>query len=55
MAVFTDDMTGGMTARPGMLSMLAVLSAQKRETVVIIDDISRLARSLQAHFGVKRH
>ncbi|MEM1275317.1 MAG: recombinase zinc beta ribbon domain-containing protein [Pseudomonadota bacterium] len=39
-----------MTARPGMLAMLAHLRKHRRNPhVVIIDDISRLARGLEAH------
>lgn len=52
--VFTDDMTGGNTSRPGMLAMLAFLKQQKiKPTVVIIDDISRLARGLEAHLELR--
>lgn len=52
--VFTDDMTGGNTARPGMIAMLAYLKKQKNKpTVVIIDDISRLARGLAAHLELR--
>ncbi|WP_088636192.1 recombinase family protein, partial [Phaeobacter sp. 22II1-1F12B] len=52
--VFTDDMTGGNTARPGMIAMLAYLKHQKiKPTVVIIDDISRLARGLEAHLELR--
>ena len=52
--VFTDDMTGGNTARPGMIAMLGYLKQQKiKPTVVIIDDISRLARGLEAHLELR--
>lgn len=52
--VFTDDMSGSLTARPGMKAMLAFLR-QHRGTphVVIIDDISRLARGLEAHLQLR--
>lgn len=54
LSVFTDDMTGGKTSRPGMLAMLAYLKLQKdKPTVVIIDDISRLARGLEAHLELR--
>ena len=51
--VFRDDASGGITDRPGMLSMLAFLKKQKTPHVVIIDDISRLARSLEAHLQLR--
>ncbi len=53
--VFTDDMTGSLTTRPGMQSMLSFLrkSSRKEEIVVIIDDISRLARGIEAHLQLR--
>ena len=52
--VFTDDMTGGKTSRPGMMAMHSYLKARKGKTaVVIIDDISRLARGLEAHLQLR--
>jgi DNA invertase Pin-like site-specific DNA recombinase len=52
--VFTDDMSGSISTRPGMKAMLAFLR-QHRGTphVVIIDDISRLARGLEAHLKLR--
>lgn len=48
--VFKDDKSGSLIERPGMKAMLTYLSQhRKRSMVVIIDDISRLARSLDAH------
>lgn len=53
-AAFSDDMSGGNSARPGMMDMLAFLKKQKlKPTIVIIDDISRLARGLQAHLELR--
>ncbi|MEP2829669.1 MULTISPECIES: recombinase family protein [Alphaproteobacteria] len=53
-AVFKDDMSGGIAARPGMSAMLAFLNKhRKKEPVVIIDDISRLARGLEAHLALR--
>ncbi len=55
--VFTDDMTGKATARPGMQSMLGYLhmnAGKASEIVVIIDDISRLARGLTAHLELRQ-
>jgi site-specific DNA recombinase len=52
--VFKDDMSGSVTGRPGMKAMLAHLRAnRKRPHVVIIDDISRLARGLEAHLQLR--
>ena len=49
--VFRDDSSGSLTSRPGMQAMLGFLSANRKEPhAVIIDDISRLARGLMAHF-----
>ena len=52
---FQDDMSGSLTARPGMVEMLAYLSKHRNDspTVVIIDDISRLARGVQAHIELR--
>lgn len=54
--VFRDEgASGGMIERPGMLTMLAFLKKHRREAshVVIIDDISRLARGLEAHIQLR--
>ena len=52
--VFTDDMSGSVLSRPGMKAMIAFLKKQKTDqTVVIIDDISRLARSLETHLALR--
>ncbi|MFQ6549895.1 recombinase family protein [Aestuariibius sp. 2305UL40-4] len=52
--VFTDDMTGSLATRPGMQAMLTYLRKnRKRGTIVIIDDISRLARGLEAHLELR--
>jgi DNA invertase Pin-like site-specific DNA recombinase len=52
--VFTDDMSGSLADRPGMKAMLAYLRQQKRDSfTVIIDDISRLARGLEAHLRLR--
>lgn len=54
-AVFSDDVSGSLVERPGMKSMLAFLRKRRaRGTVVIIDDISRLARGLQAHIELRQ-
>ena len=52
--VFTDDASGGLINRPGMQAMLAFLRKSRRQPhVVIIDDISRLARGVQAHLELR--
>lgn len=52
--VFKDDMSGSLTDRPGMKAMLAHLRKHRRNPqVVIIDDISRLARGLEAHLQLR--
>ena len=53
--VFRDEgASGGMVDRPGMLEMLQFLKAQKGgQYMVLIDDISRLARGLEAHIQLR--
>ena len=52
--VFTDDMSGGVADRPGMMQMLDWLKEHHAENpVVIIDDVSRLARGLDAHIRLR--
>ena len=52
--VFTDDMSGSLTTRPGMKAALSFLRKHKaREPVIIIDDISRLARGIEAHLQLR--
>lgn len=52
--VFEDDLSGGTAKRPGMDAMLAYLKAHRNDPhVVIIDDISRLARSVKAHIELR--
>jgi site-specific DNA recombinase len=52
--VFRDDISGKNAARPGMKAMLNYIR-QHRKTgcVVIIDDISRLARGVKAHMELR--
>ena len=53
-AMFTDDMTGQNARRPGMDAMLSFLRQNKTNPhVVLIDDISRLARGLKAHIELR--
>lgn len=52
--VFRDDMSGQYTGRPGMMAMLGFLKAHRTDpNVVIIADISRLARGLEAHVQLR--
>ncbi len=53
---FRDEgISGGLIDRPGMQEMLAFLRKHRRhrQHVVIIDDISRLARGLEAHIQLR--
>lgn len=52
-SVFTDDITGRADKRPGMEAMLGFLKKQKETTVVLIDDISRLARDVRTHWNLR--
>ena len=52
--VFEDDMSGGKVSRPGMDAMLTFLKRHRRDApFVIIDDLSRLARGIQAHWDLR--
>jgi len=53
--VFCDKgVSGGLIDRPGMLTMIAFLKKhQNQNFIVIIDDISRLARGLEAHLQLR--
>ena len=52
---FSDDMSGKVLDRPGMKDMLTFLKRYKKATrhVVIIDDISRLARGIETHLALR--
>jgi site-specific DNA recombinase len=54
--VFVDEaVSGGITTRPGMQAMLSYLKehAHAQSFVVVIDDISRLARDIKAHLDLR--
>ncbi|MEM9128265.1 MAG: recombinase family protein [Pseudomonadota bacterium] len=54
--VFRDEgISGGLIDRPGMQDMLKFLKSRRRSGsyVVLIDDISRLARSVKAHLDLR--
>lgn len=53
-SLFSDDMTGSKARRPGMDAMLGFLKQNKTTPyIVLIDDISRLARGLKAHLALR--
>ena len=53
--IFQDDMSGRIENRPGMLAMLTFLKKNKsKQYLVIIDDISRLARNIDAHRSLRK-
>ncbi len=52
--VFHDDVSGSLKDRPAMKAMLAFLKRHPgKKHAVIIDDISRLARGVQAHIELR--
>lgn len=52
--VFKDDVSGSLIDRPGMKAMLGFIKKNKaREPIVLIDDVSRLARGLEAHLSLR--
>ena len=52
--VFSDNLSGSLVKRPGMQAMLAYLRKHRANPhVVLIDDISRLARSVKAHMELR--
>jgi DNA invertase Pin-like site-specific DNA recombinase len=54
-ARFDDDLTGKIANRPGVKAMLAFLRKHRNDQhVVLIDDISRLARGVEAHWELRR-
>ena len=51
--IYKDDMTGSVIDRPAIQSMLKHLRAQNTPHVVLIDDITRLARGLETHLALR--
>ena len=52
---FQDTKSGSLIDRPGMQAMLHFLRKHRREgLVVIIDDVSRIARGLEAHLALRK-
>lgn len=52
-AAFSDDRSGALIDRPGMKAMLSFLRKSPHRHVVLIDDISRLARGVKAHIELR--
>ncbi len=54
-ARFDDDLTGKIVQRPGMKAMLSFIRKHRTDNcIVLIDDISRLARDVEAHWELRR-
>lgn len=58
LCAFSDDgVSGAAIDRPGLLALLQFVQSRrdagKRETIVIVDDISRLARDVPAHIQIR--
>jgi site-specific DNA recombinase len=52
--VFCDDVSGSLASRPGFDDMLLFIAKNRAlKPVVIIDDISRMARDVRNHFNLK--
>ena len=51
--VFRDDFTGKSADRAGIKALLAFLKGCKGQTIVIVDDLNRLARSLRTHYALR--
>lgn len=48
-----EGVSGSLIERPKMQEMLSFLSAQDEQIIILIDDISRLARGLDAHLQLR--
>ena len=46
--------SGGRADRPSFNAMLGYIKAQKEPVIVVIDDISRLARDIESHWTLRR-
>lgn len=54
LATFSDDgVSGALIERPGIQALLSFLRTQAGEVVVVIDDISRIARDVIAHVSLR--
>ena len=53
--VFADDLTGRSSTRPGLNNLISYLQSNPRHPhVVIVDDLSRFARSVPVHFKFRK-
>jgi site-specific DNA recombinase len=52
--VYCDDISGKLLKRPGMDGMLTFLNAQSEPYVVLIYDLSRLARDVYVHIVLRK-
>lgn len=54
LATFSDEgVSGALLDRPGMRALLSFLRSQPKGTVVIVDDISRIARDMRTHLELR--
>jgi len=52
---FDDDFTGKSVKRPGLNALLTFLRKHRHENIIVlIDDISRLARHVESHWELRR-
>ncbi len=51
--VFCDDYSGKSANRAGIKDLLAFLKSRRKQTIVIVDDLNRLARSLRTHYAIR--
>ncbi len=51
--IFKDDITGATAGRPAMKAMLAFLKSKREPHIVIVDDVTRLARSMATHIALR--
>ena len=52
-AVFSDDLSGKTAERNGLKDLIAFLKKRRGGTLVIIDDLNRLARSVRTHLAIR--
>ena len=54
LATFSDEgVSGALLNRPGVRALLSFLCSQLKGTVVIVDDISRIARDMRTHLELR--
>jgi len=54
LATFSDEgVSGALLDRPGVRALLAFLRSQPKGTVVVVDDISRIARDMRTHLELR--